>query len=347
MIKLNLPTTILLLFYVLMIFNSCSKKNYSYKPEYHFKCENGKPDYSDLHCWAAHPYKYDPSDSIPTPLRKYYLKDSIADVFFIYPTSFTDIKDTNWNAKIDDPELNAKTDYGSILYQASCFNEQTRVFAPRYRQANIRAFFSDDKLSALKAFDLAYQDVKKAFLFYMDHYNNGRPIIIASHSQGTVHAGRLLKEFFDGKPLQQKLICAYVIGMPTPVDYFKNIPSCKDSTSTGCFVGWRTFKKGYTDTSYISKEKFKSAVTNPLNWNSNLDYAADTKNTGGVLKNFNKIKNRVVDAQIHENILWTERPHFFGSFLIKKKNYHIGDINLFYTNIRENVKTRIRMYYKK
>ncbi len=43
------------------------------------------------------------------------------------------------------------------------------------------------------AFEIAYADVKAAFEFYLKIYNNYRPIIIASHSQGTKHTGRLLK----------------------------------------------------------------------------------------------------------------------------------------------------------
>jgi hypothetical protein len=54
----------------------------------------------------------------------------------------------------------------------------------------------------------------------------------------------------------------------------------------------------------------------------------------------------VVDAQVHENILWVSKPKFFGNFLIKSDNYHIGDINLFYNNIRQNVKTRIAVFEK-
>jgi hypothetical protein len=33
-----------------------------------------------------------------------------------------------WNAPIDDPLINAKTDFNSILYQASIFNAVGRVF---------------------------------------------------------------------------------------------------------------------------------------------------------------------------------------------------------------------------
>lgn len=325
---------------------SCSKQNLAQKVTYQIHSSDGKPDYANLSYWAAHPWKWDPSDSVPFPLRNKYVKDSLADVFFLYPTSFTNIVSADWNASIDDADLNAKTDYTSILYQASAFAEETRVFAPRYRQANLKAYFSKDTAKSEKAFDIAYQDIRTAFLYYLEHYNNGRPIIIASHSQGTTHAGRLLKEFFEDKPLQNKLVCAYLIGMPIPDHYFGKLTPCSDSTATGCFVGWRTYEKGYTDPIYIAKETFKSIVVNPLTWTIDQTYAPAPLNKGGVLKNFNKIIPGLVDAQVHENILWSSKPKFFGNVFLRLKNYHIADINFFYINISENVKTRIRVYLK-
>jgi hypothetical protein len=65
-----------------------------------------------------------------------------------------------------------------------------------------------------------------------------------------------------------------------------------------------------------------------------------------VLRKFNKIYRHVTDAQVHDNILWVERPQFPGSFLYRASNYHIGDINLFYLNIRSNIQTRIRSFWK-
>ncbi len=303
------------------------------------------PNYNNLYYWAAHPWKYDPSDSVPAPLKKYYSKDSAVDVFFIYPTTYTVKNFNEWNASINDEQLNQKTDYSSILYQASAFNEHCRVFSPRYRQAHINSFFIEDSI-ARPYFDIAYADIKTSFEYYLSHLNEGRPIIIASHSQGTKHAARLLKEFFEGKELEKKLVCAYIIGMPIPKNYFTAIPVCKDSTETGCFVAWRTFKKGYTP-EYVKKEKFDAVVVNPLTWNINDDIISSTLNKGGVLKNFNKIVPHVVDAKINQNILWTSKPDVFGKIFFTKKNFHIGDINLFYMNIRENVAQRIHAYWKK
>lgn len=330
--------------YMGISFTSCAKKTIVYGQNYSFKSDDGKPDYSNLNYWAAHPWKWDPSDSIATILKKKDLNDSSVDIFFIHPTTLLDKKDSRWNADIDDSLINVKTDYSSILYQASVFNQNRRVFAPRYRQAHIKTFYTDKKLQAAVAFDKAYLDVKTAFEYYLKNINNNRPIVIASHSQGTIHAGRILKEYFEGKILQKRLVCAYIIGMPVPEDYFTAIKPCKDSTQIGCYVSWRTFKKGYNDTNYISKEKFKSVVVNPLTWTLDSSYVPASLNDGGILKNFNKIKKHVVDAQIHGNVLWASKPKFFGNIFLTQKNYHVGDINLYYMNIRENLQTRIKKY---
>ena len=328
------------------LLSSCSNKKITRSINYHFKSDSRKPDYSSLDYWAAHPFKKDPSDEQPG-IYKGEPRDSLADVFFIYPTTYTDKSlPTGWNADIDNKTLNEKTDHSTILYQASVFNRYCRVFAPRYRQANLLAFFTNDKQRGEAALDTAYEDVRMAFLYYLDHYNHGRPIIIAAHSQGTRHAQTLLKEFFEGKPLQRQLVCAYLVGLPVFTNYFSQLRPCEDSTSTGCFISWRTFEEGYVSP-FIAGEKLKAYVINPLTWTSDTVMASSDLNKGGVLKNFNKVIPRLVHAQVHDNILWVNKPKFFGSIFLSIKNYHIADYNLFYGNIRENAGTRARSFLSK
>jgi hypothetical protein len=222
------------------------------------------PDYSKAQCWASLPGRWNSSDSVPQPLQSASFKNPRADVFFLHPTTFGPGDDSAWNADINDPQINAKTDYTTMLYQASAFNE-FQLYAPRYRQANLRAYYDKDTLRAAQALDLAYQDIKRAFQYYLDHCNHGRPIIIAAHSQGSTHAKRLLKEFFENKPLQSQLVVAYILGMSLARDYFQNLPPCRDSTQTGCLISWRTFKKGY-EPEFVKKEHGSAWVTNPLTW---------------------------------------------------------------------------------
>jgi len=299
-------------------------------------------DYNNLTFWAAHPDKRDNADRIPGTelLAKNNLE---ADVFFIHPTIYSEKNDKlPWNPSIVDEELNKKVDNSTILFQASAFNAAGRVFAPRYRQAHLRSYSTTDKASAKKAFALAYSDVKNAFEHYLKYYNHGRPFIIASHSQGTTHAGPLIREFIDGTSLQQKMVAAYLIGLPVPKKYFKSIRPCLNPDDLNCSISWRTFKRDYVPDDRPLGDSI--LVTNPLTWKIDTTYVAKDKNKGAVLRNFEKVLPKRVDAQVHNGILWANKPRFPWSFLLRRKNYHIADINFYYMNIRENAKERVERW---
>ena len=334
------------LFVISLLMHGCSPKITPYTGEQLFKSNNGKPDYTKLEFWAAHPDKWDPSDSVPAPLKNATGNKS-ADVFFLHPTTFTDEKfSEQGNADIDDPYLNKKTDYGSILYQASVFNETCRVYAPRYRQAHLQMYYTTDTAKALAAFELAYQDIKAAFENFLSTRDPDKPFIIASHSQGTTHAKRLLKEYLDGTPLQKKLVAAYILGIAVEKTLFANLPLCRDSTSTGCFISWRTYREGY-EGRYVSKTDTSIAVINPLLWTPDPAHAGRDMQKGAVLYKFNKIYPHTQGSRISGNALWISKPHFPGSVFYVTKNYHAGDFNLFYLDIREDVARRVNYFKRK
>ena len=303
------------------------------------------PDYSLPENWAALPSRNDEADRFPKgyPERQ---QEAAVDVFFLHPTIYTGKKkgETLWNGPINDPALNARIDESAIRHQASLFNQAGRVYAPRYRQAHIKAYYSERKEDAARAFELAYDDVRRAFQYYLDHYNQGRPILIAGHSQGAQHARQLLKEFFDGTPLQSKLVAAYLVGMPVSTSLYTSLKPCASPEETGCYCTWRTYLKGHTPNYPESKEKI--ATTNPLNWRADSTYASKELHKGAVLWNFEKIYPRVSDAQNTNSLLWVSKPRFPGSFLYWRANYHIGDYNLFYMNVRENTVLRAETYLK-
>ncbi|MFN5022380.1 MAG: DUF3089 domain-containing protein [bacterium] len=333
------------LVFVVFIVSSCSQKILSYTGEAAFKSETGVPNYANTIYWAAHPDKKDPSDTVPLPLRNTE-KEKTADVFFLHPTTLVGPRENgNNNARIDDPFINHKTDYSPIIYQASAFNETARVFAPRYRQAHIGMYSEKDSASKYAAFNLAYEDVRNAFLYYLKNENNGRPIIIASHSQGTTHATRLLKEFFDGKELYNQLVCAYLIGMGVKKDSYENIPICTDSTKTGCFVSWRTYRKDY-DGEWANRLDTNVVVVNPVTWKTTNEIADKSLQQGAVLYNLNKVYTKTQNTQAEGSALWVSHPRFPGSFLYRSKNYHAGDINLFYVDVRKDASRRIGYFFQ-
>lgn len=333
---------------IILILGGCAKSNYAtLKPAYSVVEWEEQPNYNQLKNWAAHPLKYDPSDSVPARIAKDYQSKQLVDVFFIHPTTYLDPKLPNgWSASLKDIALNIKTDYTTILSQASIFNEVGVVYAPRYRQAHIKSYYPKDKLDtlhALAAFELAYQDVKSAFDFYLANYNQNKPIILAAHSQGSTHAKRLLKEYFDGKALSKKLVAAYIVGMAIDPAEFTYLKSCNTPTETGCICAWRTFKEGYIPP-FVQIEKFNSIVTNPLTWDSNQPAIGREANPGAVLYNFKKVIPKVAGAINHQGVLWTPKPRFFGNVLFNTSNYHIADYNFYYMSVRKNAFDRAMQY---
>ncbi|MEO1448522.1 MAG: DUF3089 domain-containing protein, partial [Bacteroidota bacterium] len=194
------------------------------------------PDYSDMAYWSSLPDKRDSADSTPQGVSPANQEETAVDVFFVHPTTFN--RGKAWNADLADSALNLETDRWPIRHQASIFNAAGRIYAPRYRQMNLGGFYSKDTASVEQAGAIAYQDVRAAFLHYLENWNQGRPIIMAGHSQGARHTQYLLKEFFDGKPLQDQLIAAYTPGWPLHEEMFAHIPVCEQPSQTGCVMGW-------------------------------------------------------------------------------------------------------------
>ena len=324
-------------FLLLLIQISCAsrlpKKPFEMIPAY-------PADYSKPELWAAHPQLNDLADDTPEG-NSVFGEPRKADVFFLHPTSYTDLRGNDqWNASFEDTKTNKRTDEGAIHFQASAFIEAGYVYAPRYRQAHLHAYFTKDTASAKAAFNLAYEDVRAAFLYYLQHYNQGRPIIIAAHSQGTTHAIRLLKELFDGQPLKKQLVAAYLLGMPVRESDFKMIKPCENKDETGCFTGWRTFKKGYVP----DWQEDKVVVTNPLSWNRSQEYVDASHNPGTILREFKDIYPKLVDAQVIGNILWATKPKFPGSIFFTTQNYHVADVNFYYFSIRSNASNRLEKF---
>lgn len=305
-----------------------------------------KPDYTNNSSWAALPFIKDAADTFAGEGLKKEATD--VDVFFVHPTSYTDqpVSAYPWNADLIDQKINQKTDNGSIRYQASVFNGVGRIFAPRYRQAHYDSYITKDTQSARMAFEIAYRDVETAFNFYLENYNGGRPIIIASHSQGTTHAIRLLQNYFDKKPLSEKLICAYLIGMPVYDTMFSALKPCENESQTGCYCTWRTYATGYFPKDYTEPKVF-AVCTNPLSWSIEKTCVSSNCNKGGILRDMNKIIPGLCDAAIADGVLRINRPNFPGSIFLTMKNYHIADYNLFYMNLNENAILRSAFFKKK
>jgi hypothetical protein len=299
------------------------------------------PDYSLEECWIALPWKHDKADTVPAgcgiPDGQAGAK---ADVFYIHPTLYG--HGSMWNADLDNKTVNRKV-AKCVMQQATAFNAAGRVFVPRYRQAVLKSFFNDEKGKA--PLELAYEDVKKAFEYYLQNWNMGRPLIIAGHSQGALHAMHLLKDFFDGKPLSRQLVAAYPIGMHFTKDELKEIPLSASPSQTGCYITWNTFQWG-TKPRYGRERYANAPCVNPLSMKADSVYVSADMNKGSVSIVKFKVDEHVCDAQVHGGQLWIHAPKKRGYHKLAR-SYHLWDVGLFYMNLRENAVLRVEEFGKR
>ena len=288
------------------------------------------------------------------------------DTFFIYPTEYMGFNEGDPDyATLDNAEMiqGAKACY---VLQASAYEDSTNVFMPYYRQAALRyageirkktgngdAIFSG----------LPYSDITSALDYYFEHYNNGRPFIIAGHSQGSGIASFVLKKYFKEHPeYYKRMIAAYIIGFSVTKGDLEANPHLKfatGETDRGVIISWNT------EGPINAKENASNVVVlpgaisiNPLNWKLDETYAPASMNLGSLIideKN-SKIKFGDVGADAQINLargvvvtnaelepmpedLAKVASDFFGP-----DGRHESDYSFYYNNIKDNVAKRIAAY---
>jgi len=197
-----------------------------------------------------------------------YTRDTLVDIFYIYPT--IDMHFELGNTLMDSIDTVA----AKFVYreQVGIFAQFGRVFVPYYRQAKIGVFVTDslDSLPQLhnaEYMEKAYNDIDSAFCNYMKYYNNGRKIILIGHSQGADMERFLLRRRFDNNPvLQSQLVVAISGGEPNYTSTsgsrtggsLQNIKTCPPQGSPqecGCVMNWRTWNRDYA-VGYLNKTSF-------------------------------------------------------------------------------------------
>jgi hypothetical protein len=216
-----------------------------------------------------------PDSTVVTKIAYHSPTDTMVDIFYVYPTIDTDLKNLG-NTEMDDIDtINAEFVYSE---QVGIFAQFGRVFAPYYRQAKLKVFVdadTSDQFKIYKCMELAYSDIDSAFSNYLANYNNGRKIILMGHSQGADHVMFLLRKKFDNNPvLQSQLVVALCAGEPNYASVdgsrtggtLQHIKACppKDSVpECGCMMNWRTWNKlwpveGLANCSFFYNRYFES-----------------------------------------------------------------------------------------
>jgi hypothetical protein len=280
--------------------------------------------------------------------------------FFIHPTSY--LARAHWNAPLDDKEANDRAAL-FVRGQASVFNKSQKVWAPRYRQAAFGAFLTDAP-EAGRALDAAYGDVAAAFDHFIASVDPKTPIILAGHSQGSLHLLRLLKEKIAGKPIAKRIVAAYVIGWPVALKAdlpALGLPACTTPDQIGCILAWQSYGEPADYNAIL--EKFDTApsltgaprkndtllCTNPLT--GTIGGTAPASANLGTLKNKPDFSGGTLvpgaaaaRCDTKGFLLIGENPPDLGPYVLPGNNYHVYDYSLFWTNIRNDVERRAEAF---
>lgn len=321
------------------------------------------PDYRDASSWAARPETRDAADVTPLGVTAIDQRRADVDVFFVYPTVF--FSQTDWNADVRDPAYRQQVDGGPMRGQASVFNGCCRIYAPHYRQMTLGGFVKWSANSE-SAMDLAYGDVLRAFNRYLDDDNNGRPFIIAGHSQGSRLARRLIAERIDGRPIARRLVAAYLPGHWIESDWFKtlrDVKACERADDLGCVATWSTFEEGRNATSQrlllgrtsdYAPERIRRpyACINPVSWTTGPLRAPKALNRGAWLHG-SGARPRAPDVGLlstrcKDGALYVSKaPQPYQALVIPFGNYHNMDYNVAYMNLRENAALRAASFVER
>ncbi len=168
------------------------------------------------------------------------------DCFYVYPTVSLDT--TVYSDLVPGPE-----ELSVVKSQFARLGSECRLFAPMYRQFTLGALRARTGAGPAPVNNGSpadgAADIDDAWQWYLDNENKGRGVVILGHSQGSGQITRLIAAKVDGKPVQDRLISAVIMGtsiqVPAGKDVggtFKSIPVCKSATQHGCVMSWSTYR---------------------------------------------------------------------------------------------------------
>ncbi len=282
--------------------------------------------------------------------------DYEVDVFYLYPTAWTRGEDELYYCEIDNTSMR---DGAAFIYtaQAAAFETVANVYAPYYRQVDAVKLLENPLQEGEPYFEgIPYADAVAAFEYYLEHYNNGKPFILAGHSQGSSVTKGLLKYYMAEHPdVYERMVAAYVIGFYVTEQELKDYPHLKfaeGADDTGVIISYNVEALG-TEENPLAVEGAISI--NPITWTRGEEPATADMSKGAAV--CDRVNRKVIDmGQLADATINLERGTIICSTvdadtyapgnvgLFPRGVYHLQDYGFYFYDIRANAADRISAY---
>jgi hypothetical protein len=280
-----------------------------------------------------------------------------ADVFYVYPSAWQRTDADGNICTIDNKSMHAGA-VSAFSRQATLFETSANIYAPFYRQADAGYVLG---LPERERWDIIAgvpsRDVIAAFDYYINHFNNGRPFILAGHSQGANILLFILSEYMADHPdVYKRMIAAYVIGYPVTQDFLDTNPHLKFAQGpddNGVIISYNTQAPDVVPGTNPVVSDIVGLVINPISWTRDETMAPASQSLGSFLPDasfkFNKVigyadakvdvKNGVLICSTADENALIPLTAAFG-----KGVYHSFDYPFYYYDLQANVINRIKKF---
>ena len=275
-------------------------------------------------------------------------EDREIDVFLIAPTV-----DTRSATNAFDLNEKMKSRFVNALnMEKGIYEEACRLYSPYYRQMSLNAYKLPGE-EFQKAYAIAYEDVSNSFLWYLEHENQGRPLILAGFSQGAEMCLEIMKEYYgeQNNGLSENLVSVYCLGWRLTDDIIQQYPQiipASGETDTGTVIAFDCENGSLTGTLIIPEGIWTHSI-NPLNWKTDGTIADRSLNHGAVMETGGEPIPALCGAYIGErgelvvtDVDVSDYPP--GLDVFPEGSYHLYDYKFFFTNLKENVERRIQAF---
>ena len=313
---------------------------------------DGAPNYASSSNWLALPQ---------TTAKK-------VDVFYLSDTTYSKATPSSPDiGPIDDPKMQqgAKAKFTTT---AAAFETVGNIYAPYNRQVD-----AQHKSTLPLAQQLSLEagtptsDAVSAFDYYIKNMNDGRPFILAGHSQGSNLIANILSGYMKQHPdVYKRMIAAYVIGFSITGEYLAQNPHLKFATGpddTGVIISYNTEAPVMKVTNPVTMPG--GIAVNPITWTTSETLVSAAQSLGGIEVDPQTGKAVVdasgdpvkvqhyADAQVNKQrgvvICSTADPNQLapGNQAIAAGIYHPYDYPFYFFDIRANAENRVAKYLQK